>query len=147
MKLHLNISDQVLEDSVTIEAHSYTRQIAQLTDFIKTLDNPIERLKAKKGETVHLLAPQDVYRLVIEDKVVHLKTLDQDFTTAYRLYQVKDLLSTDFLQISQSEIINLKQLDHLQVTPNGLVKLILKNGDVTYSSRRYLKAIKEALNL
>ncbi|MGT2667097.1 LytTR family DNA-binding domain-containing protein [Streptococcus rifensis] len=147
MKLTLNISDQVLEDAVTVDAKTYTEQVAQLVDFIKGLDIKAERLKAKRGEEVYLLDWEDIYRLVIEDKVVHVKTAKQDFTTAYRLYQVKEILPADFLQISQSEIINLKQLDHLQMTPNGLVKLILKNGDVTYSSRRYLRSIKEALTL
>ncbi len=147
MKLKLNISDQVLEDAVTVDAKAYTEQVVQLVDFIKGLDIKAERLKAKRGEEVYLLDWEDIYRLVIEDKVVHVKTAKQDFTTAYRLYQVKEILPADFLQISQSEIINLKQLDHLQMTPNGLVKLILKNGEITYSSRRYLKSIKEALNL
>ncbi|MGT2862994.1 LytTR family DNA-binding domain-containing protein [Streptococcus gallinaceus] len=57
------------------------------------------------------------------------------------------MLPRDFLQISQSEIINLRYLDHLSLTGNGLVKIVLKNGAVTYSSRRYLKQIKEAIGL
>ncbi|MGT2756635.1 LytTR family DNA-binding domain-containing protein [Streptococcus ovuberis] len=104
-------------------------------------------MKAKKGQEVHLLEIDRIYRLVIEDKVVHIKTATQDFTSSDRLYQFKGTLPAHFLQISQSEIINLNRLDHLQLTPNGLVKLILKNGEVTYSSRRYLSSIKEALAL
>ena len=96
---------------------------------------------------MHLLAAQDIYRLVIEDRQVHVITQAEEFTSNLRLYQVKDLLPASFLQISQSEIVNLDHLDHLQVTPNGLVKIIMKNGDFTYSSRRYLKTIKETLGL
>ncbi|MEY8462166.1 LytTR family DNA-binding domain-containing protein [Streptococcus merionis] len=147
MKVQLTIADHILEDLVTIEAKTYTSRISQLVAYIQNLDQQIDRLTGKKGDEVHLLDLADIYRLVVDEKVVHIKTEKEDFTTNYRLYQVKDLLSSDFLQISQSEIINIKQLDHLQITPNGLVKLSLKNGDFTYSSRRYLKLIKEALGL
>ncbi|WP_303973178.1 LytTR family DNA-binding domain-containing protein [Streptococcus merionis] len=147
MKVQLTIADHILEDLVTIEAKVYTSRISQLVAYIQNLDQQIDRLTGKKGDEVHLLDLADIYRLVLDEKVVHIKTEKEDFTTNYRLYQVKDLLSSDFLQISQSEIINIKQLDHLQITPNGLVKLSLKNGDFTYSSRRYLKLIKEALGL
>jgi len=63
------------------------------------------------------------------------------------LYQVLELLPADFLQISQSEIINTKQIDHLKLTGSGLIQITLKNGQITYSSRRYLKVIKEKLQL
>ena len=63
------------------------------------------------------------------------------------LYQLLQVLPDYFLQISQSEIINISYISHLKLTPNGLVQIFLKNGDMTYSSRRYLKAIKEKLEL
>ena len=56
-----------------------------------------------------------------------------------RLYQVLEILPTNFIQISQSEIINIDYISHLKLTPNGLVEIFLKNESFTYSSRRYLK--------
>lgn len=147
MKVQLEIDRHILEDLVTIAARKHTSQISQLVEYIQKLDTVRDRLKVKRGEEVYLLDTQEMYRLVIEDRKLHIKTQSEDFTTNLRLYQVKDLLPSNFLRISQSEVINLDYLDHLQVTPNGLVKIILKNRDFTYSSRRYLKNIKEALGL
>lgn len=147
MKVKLEIASHILEDLVTIEAREYSAQIADLVDYIEKSGKVADRLTVKRGDEVHLLAMDDIYRLAIEDKVLHVKTENQDFTSNLRLYQVRDILSGDFLQISQSEMINLKQLDHLQVTANGLVKIIMKNGDYTYSSRRYLKMIRETIGL
>ena len=62
------------------------------------------------------------------------------------LYQLSEDLPTCFLKISQSEIINTKEIDHLHFTSGGSVQIYLKNGSLTYSSRRYLKAIKEKLS-
>ncbi len=147
MKVKLEIDERIVEDKVTIEAQAYTPQISNLVDYIHQLEKKTDRLTVKKGEEVHLLAESEVIRLVIEDKVVRVKTASDEFTTNLRLYQIKELLPANFLQISQSEIINLNHLDHLQLTSNGLVKLIMKNEDFTYSSRRYLKIIKETFGL
>ena len=48
--------------------------------------------------------------------------------------------------LDQKETIKGK-ISHLKLTPNGLVEIFLKNESFTYSSRRYLKTIKEKLEL
>ncbi|HFU3729067.1 TPA: LytTR family DNA-binding domain-containing protein [Streptococcus suis] len=147
MKVKLAISPEILEDLVTIEAQAMSEQITQLVAYVQNLDKQTSRLTVKKGEQVYLLEHDEIIRLYLEDKVLQVETVGDSFTSNLRLYQVKEELPANFLQISQSEIIHIKQLDHLKLTANGLVKLVMKNGSVTYSSRRYLKSIKERLGL
>ncbi|HFI0119345.1 TPA: LytTR family DNA-binding domain-containing protein [Streptococcus suis] len=147
MKVKLAISPEILEDLVTIEAQAMSEQITQLVAYVQNLDKQTSRLTVKKGEQVYLLEHDEIVRLYLEDKVLQVETVGDSFTSNLRLYQVKEELPVNFLQISQSEIIHIKQLDHLKLTANGLVKLVMKNGSVTYSSRRYLKSIKERLGL
>lgn len=147
MKVKVAISSEILEDLVTVEARKLTAQISNLVEMIETFGRQAERLTVKKGEEVHLLELSEIYRLYLENKILQIETRDAVYQSDLRLYQVKEVLSLDFLQVSQSEIINLKQLGHLKQTPNGLVKLVMKNGAGTYSSRRYLKVIKERLGL
>ncbi|HFI2430786.1 LytTR family DNA-binding domain-containing protein [Streptococcus suis] len=147
MKVKLAISPEILEDLVTIEAQAMSEQITQLVAYVQNLDKQTSRLTVKKGEQIYLLEHDEIVRLYLEDKVLQVETVGDSFTSNLRLYQVKEELPVNFLQISQSEIIHIKQLDHLKLTANGLVKLVMKNGSVTYSSRRYLKSIKERLGL
>ncbi|HFR3332968.1 TPA: LytTR family DNA-binding domain-containing protein [Streptococcus suis] len=147
MKVKLAISPDILEDLVTIEAQAMSEQITQLVAYVQNLDKQTSRLTVKKGEQVYLLEHDEIVRLYLEDKVLQVETVGDSFTSNLRLYQVKEELPANFLQISQSEIIQIRQLDHLKLTPNGMVKLFMKNGSVTYSSRRYLKVIKERLGL
>ncbi|MGT2799524.1 LytTR family DNA-binding domain-containing protein [Streptococcus marmotae] len=147
MKVRVEIDPDIAEDRVMIEARAVTPVIADLIAYTKRLDTVSTTLTVKKGENVYFLDWDDIYTLYLENRILQVKTKDDCYTSSLRLYQVKEMLPQYFLQVSQSEIINLHQLDHLQVTTNGLVKLVLKNKDVTYSSRRYLKRIKEALNL
>ncbi|HFI2691515.1 TPA: LytTR family DNA-binding domain-containing protein [Streptococcus suis] len=147
MKVKLAISSDIVEDLVTIEAQAMSEQITHLVSYIQNLDKQRSSLTVKKGEQVYLVEHDEIVRLYLEDKVLQVETVETTYTSNLRLYQVKEDLPANFLQISQSEIIHIKQLDHLKLTANGLVKLVMKNGSVTYSSRRYLKVIKERLGL
>ncbi|MEG3307968.1 LytTR family DNA-binding domain-containing protein [Streptococcus suis] len=147
MKVKLVISPEIVEDLVTIEAQAISEQVTHLVSYIQNLDKQRSSLTVKKGEQVYLVEHDEIVRLYLEDKVLQVETVETIYTSNLRLYQVKEDLPSNFLQISQSEIIHIKQLDHLKLTSNGLVKLVMKNGSVTYSSRRYLKIIKERLGL
>lgn len=147
MKVKLAISSEILEDLVTIEAQAMSEQITNLVTYIQNLDKQRSSLTVKKEEQVYLVDHDEIVRLYLEDRLLQVETVETTYTSNLRLYQVKEDLPANFLQISQSEIIHIKQLDHLKLTANGLVKLVMKNGSVTYSSRRYLKVIKERLGL
>lgn len=147
MKVKLAISPDIVEDLVTIEAQVMSEQITHLVTHIQNLDKRTTSLTVKKGEQIYLVDYASIVRLYLEDKILQVETEEDSFTSNLRLYQVKEELPANFLQISQSEIIHIKQLEHLKLTANGLVKLVMKNGSVTYSSRRYLKVIKERLGL
>ncbi|WP_105106728.1 LytTR family DNA-binding domain-containing protein [Streptococcus suis] len=147
MKVKLAISPEILEDLVTIEAQAMSEQVSHLMTYIQNLDKQRSSLTVKKGEQVYLVEHDEIVRLYLEDRLLQVETVENVYTSNLRLYQVKEDLPANFLQISQSEFIHIKQLDHLKLTANGLVKLVMKNGSVTYSSRRYLKVIKERLGL
>lgn len=147
MKVKLAISPDIVEDLVTIEAQAMSEQVSHLMTYIQNLDKQRSSLTVKKGEQVYLVEHDEIVRLYLEDRLLQVETVENVYTSNLRLYQVKEDLPVNFLQISQSEIIHIKQLDHLKLTANGLVKLVMKNGSVTYSSRRYLKIIKERLGL
>ena len=52
-----------------------------------------------------------------------------------------------FVRISNSEIIKLKKDTALDLTLSGTIKMTLQGGTVCWVSRRYVKKIKEALEL
>lgn len=147
MKVKLTIDSNVVEDIVHVEAKEKTTKIESLLTFINNLGNKPNKLTLKREDDIYKVAVKDIYNLVIENRVVMVKTAHQTYKTSLRLYQIAQQLPEEFIQISQSEIVNLNALDHLELTTNGLVKIYLKNQEVTYSSRRYLKKIKEVLGL
>ncbi|HBQ43716.1 MAG TPA: LytTR family transcriptional regulator, partial [Lactobacillus acetotolerans] len=51
-----------------------------------------------------------------------------------------------FIRISSSEIVNLNQVKQFDLTAAGMFKVMFKNGNSTFASKRYIKKIQEALS-
>lgn len=89
-----------------------------------------------------------IVRIYTENQKVFVQTIENTFYCKQRLYELESRLpSRKFLRISNSEIINLKQIDRLDFSFTGTIKIYLKNNTTVFSSRRYVSKIKEFLGL
>ena len=146
MKLRLDIDQQYTEEQIIIEAPALSSKIQKVQDFVQSLDQK-ETIKGKFQDQLYLIQISKIQRIYIENRKVFAETDQQTYTLDIRLYQAVDILPASFIQISQSEIVNIDAISHLKLTSNGLIEIYLKNESFTYSSRRYLKTIKEKLEL
>lgn len=146
MKVRLDIDAQHTEEQIVIEAPTLSTRVQKVQDFVQSL-NQKETIKGKFEDQVYLIQISKIQRIYIENRKVLAETNQQTYALDIRLYQAVDTLPASFIQISQSEIVNIDAISHLKLTSNGLIEIYLKNDSFTYSSRRYLKAIKEKLEL
>ena len=137
MKVELQISETYEEEKLIVQAPQPTDKVQKVIEFAENLDLT-EKIKGKIDDQVYLVKIGKIQRFYIENRKVLAETASQTYSIDLRLYQIL---------ISQSEIINIDSISHLKLTPNGLVEIFLKNENFTYSSRRYLKTIKEKLEL
>ncbi|WP_017548736.1 LytTR family DNA-binding domain-containing protein [Salinicoccus carnicancri] len=146
MKIKLDIDPTITEDTISIKSAEMTDDIEKIIRCIEAV-NTADILNGRKDETIYRISLKDVHRFFIEDKVMRMQTSKHTFSIDKRLYEVEELTGVDFIKISKSEIVNIHFLDHLSMTPSGQIKIYMTNGEFTYSSRRYLKTIKERLSL
>ncbi len=146
MKVRLDIDKQYAEEQIIIEAPTLSPRVQKVKDFVQSLDQK-ETLKGKFQDQVFLIEIQKIQRIYIENRKVIAETGNRTYALDIRLYQAVEILPASFIQISQSEIVNIDAISHLKLTSNGLIEIYLKNDSFTYSSRRYLKTIKEKLEL
>ena len=126
MKVELQISETYEEEKLIVQAPQPTDKIQKVIEFAKNLDQK-ETIKGKIDNQVYLVKIGKIQRFYIENRKVLAETASQTYNIDLRLYQVLELLPTNFIQISQSEIINIDSISHLKLTPNGLVEIFLKN--------------------
>ncbi|WP_414051896.1 LytTR family DNA-binding domain-containing protein [Macrococcus animalis] len=146
MKIEISI-DAEAEEKITISAKQMTPVLSDfLQDTEKRFNSP--RLNGRLNDNVYPIDLEEVVQFIVEDKQVHAITMNNNaLKLDQRLYQIEEIVGSTFARISKSEIINLDYIHHLKLEPNGMVELVMKNGNTTYASRRYLKTIRERLSL
>ena len=146
MDLEIIHDNDLSKGKVVIQSHKHTEQLPEIIAYIKQLSQN-KLFPGKYDDDVYYIKPQDIISFRIENKILTIVMPDRQYTSAQRLYEVKSQTSTQFLQISKSEIININYIDYLKLNKNGTIEIRFTNNDFTYSSRRYLPLIKEALKL
>lgn len=143
MEVRAAIAKQEKEE-VVIYAHQLDEEVKALQKSIKELLTP-QLLSVKKKREQYKVQQKAVVRIYRENRKLIIDTLDGYFESHQALRDMKRILSADFIQISQSELINRSYVQRIKITKTGLVELRLVGERTSYSSRRYLKVLKEAL--
>lgn len=108
--------------------------------FGDTVDGTDER-----GERV-ILRTSDVSRFYAVGQKVLARTAEGEFTVSRKLYELESSLEqTRFFRISKSEIVNLRQISRLDMSIAGTIRIIMRDGTETYTSRRNVARLKQIL--
>lgn len=146
VKVEWVIDPNQTEPKIVIHAPEKTPELEDLVRHLEeSLPAPVMGFAEEKAIP---LLPKDILRFYGEEKSVLAQTADRIFRVRERLYELEEILDSHaFVRISQSEIVNLKQVTALDLTITGTIKMTLTGGAVCFVSRRYVKKIKEALGL
>ncbi len=131
------------------------------TDSIKAIAEQISRMD-ERGRTTMLtgwdgdyciqVKQNEILRIYSMDKKVYLETEKENLLLKLRLYEFEELAQscgwTDFIRISNTDIVNFSKVTKLDMSLTGIVKVNFTNGKDAIVSRRYMNKIKkELLNL
>ncbi|HLR71049.1 MAG TPA: LytTR family DNA-binding domain-containing protein [Pseudogracilibacillus sp.] len=146
MKLEININKDEENERIVIFANEMTEELQHVVNEVEKMIQEI-KLYGKKEDEIYPLNIKEIIRFYSQDKQIYAENQSGNYRVEKRLYELETILPKDFIRISQSEIINIRYIKKLRQELNGFIKISFKNGIETYSSRRYVKIIKEALQL
>lgn len=144
MKVEVRISADVREPHVVIHANALTPDIARLVAAIDASD---DILTVADADRVIVLRTEEIYMIRIEEDRAAVYDKSRRYVCNRRLYELEERLGSGFLRISKSTLVNLRQIESVQASYQGLMLLLLKNGCKDYVSRRYLPGLKAYLGL
>lgn len=144
MKVELNIDEKVKEILVTISTDKINDEVQELVNYIEYKE---DYLVGIADDQVCVLDISDIIRVFVEDRKVFVVTTKGKFIVRKKLYEMNNLLTKDFVKISQSEIANIKFIKNLDLSIRGTIVIVYKNSDISYVSRRLLKDFKTKLGL
>ena len=134
------------EPKVIILAGEESEELRRLVDRLSAL--AVGPIPASRGEERLLLNQGEFLRFYADGKGVSGQTESEIYSVPLRLYELEERLNAArFVRISNSEIINLDRVTAVDLSLSGTICMTLDRTVKAYVSRRYVKKIKEALNL
>lgn len=146
MQVEIKIDDTCVEPKILILTAAITEEINSLVKKLSE-DTP-QILSGSKDDKLEVLEEEDLIRVYAAGGKVFAVTQRGEYTLRLRLYEAEARLDhRHFVRISNSEIINLKQVLHFDLSFTGTICVKLSNGTCAYVSRRYVPKIKKLLGL
>lgn len=101
-----------------------------------------------KDEKLEVLEINELIQIYASEGKVYALNPNGKYLLKLRLYEVEKRLPTNqFVRISNSEIINLKNVKNFDLSISGTICVKLSNGNTTYVSRRCVAKIKKILGI
>ena len=143
MKFEVIIDEKYEEPNIKVYTSSMTDEVSIILDMIKSHNNLC--INGFLNNQLYIINLKDIFVIYSENGKVFVKTENATYLIKYRLYQIEQLLDKNFIRISNSEIINIKKVKNLDFSFLGTIKINFINDTYTFSSRRFIKKIKEYL--
>lgn len=147
MKIEINVSSDITEPYVVINTCEITPQIQNLAACIKNMETTFSAAIAVYDEdNIVILNPDEIYMIVSQGRFVNIYCKEKEYLSKKCLYEFQNMLGHDFIRISKTTLINLKQIKRVEPSFSGMLA-VMKNGQKDYISRKYLPEFKKYLRL
>ena len=144
MKLELNIDEKVKETLVVVSANKIDKEVQNLINYIEYSSDYLIGIVEDKASIIDI---DEIIRVYIEDRKTFVVTLKDTYVVKKKLYEVENMVTRNFIKISQSEIANIKFIKNLDFSNTGTIVIKYKNSDISYVSRRMIKEFKLKLGI
>ncbi len=144
MKVNVENVPSKEEEQATLRVFAITEEIQSAIDLLEEKSRSIRVL----GEHENLILPANkIYYAESVDKRTYIYTKDRCYEATYRLYELDELLNTDFFRCSKSLLVNVRKIRSVKGELNGRMVAELLNGEKLMISRSYVKDLKRKLGL
>ena len=147
MQIEIKLDESCKEPRIIIHTDKMTEEVSQIVKLLSEEKPEVFAAIHENGEIV-LLEQTEIIRIYAENDRVYAKTKDSSYRLKARLYELEERLNKKlFIRISDSEIINLKEVKKFDLSFSGTICVSMSDKTVTYVSRRYVRKIKQVLGL
>jgi predicted metallopeptidase len=145
MKVNVEIEPTIDEIEILIKTYGMTAEVQQIIEKLQAA--PMGTIAGFADGMISILEAEAIIRIYALNKKVYAKTISgEEYVIRLTLKELESRLSTsDFVRISNSEIVKLSAIRKLDVSFAGAIGMILSNHEKTFVSRRYVSKIKEKL--
>ena len=146
MKIEFDIDEKYREKKIVICTNKITEEIQELVNKIENKKN--SKIYGYKNDKIFILEENKIETIYSENKRVFIRYENGDiYESKKRVYELENNLPNKFVRISNSEIVNFDKVQNLDFKIVGTIILNFYTDRYTYVSRRYVKKIREYLEI
>lgn len=146
MQIEVKIDSSCIEPKVIILTASMTEDVNIILN--KLSDQAPQIISGSRDNKIEVIEQADLIRIYASSGKVFAVTRRGEYALRLRLYEIEERLPPNqFVRISNSEIINLKNVNNFDLSFTGTICVKLANGTITYVSRRYVSKLKKILGI
>lgn len=146
INLNTNISDEFNEISIIINAPVLTEEIQNIIKSISNMNLLSQQIMASEDNRIYFIDLESIICFFSKDKYNYIRTKDGIYKVKYKLYELEEMLKNkDFIRISNSCIINIKQVECFDTSIIGTILVKLRDNSQEKVSKRNVKEIMKLL--
>jgi len=145
MQIKTNINERYTETELHVCKDKLDDEVKKIVSELHAMYDPALNGTDELGNRC-VIPPGDVVTFYAEKQKVFALDAAKKYSIPQTLQELEKMLETSgFIRISKSEIVNLRRIRSIDMSVTGTIKVIMKNGYETYTSRRNVGRLKEAL--
>lgn len=146
MKVEIQVDPTCVDTHIIITCRQIDDEISHMAKLLE--ERNTQFIVGVKEDTMTLLEPHSLIRIYGEAGKVMAITKQGQYQLRLRLYELEECLDPQrFVRISNSEIINLKEVMNFDLSAAGTIRVNMSDHNHTYVSRRYVTKIKRILGI
>ena len=146
MKININVEymQEIEENQIymNIKANRSTEVLDKLIKNIQDLSKSTDTIVAEIDNNIYILDTDDIVKFYSENQYTYCVYHDKIYKVKKKLYELEELLRKEnFIRISKSCIINIRQVECFDMKNIGSIIVKFKNKDVEYVSKRKISEV------
>lgn len=146
MKVKLEIDPDQKEPEIVIKAAKMDDQIERLYKSLQEEGKEPAQIAAIKENVTYYLNLSEILFFETDSKVVMAHTKDSAYQVNYKLYELENLLTSNFMRIAKSTIINLNKIYAITRSISNCQIQFEDSYKTVYASRRYYRDLRNRLD-
>lgn len=145
MKVKLELDPDQQETEITIHAKSLTPEVERIYHQLQTDSEHPDQIEGMMDNTSYYLSINNILFFETDAKQVMAHTTRNAYFVKYKLYELENLLSGQFMRVSKSTILNLDQIHDVTKSISNCQIKFHDSYKTVYVSRRYYRDLNERL--
>lgn len=141
------INEKYRDTEIHVCKNQSDEALCRLLEEISGFINREFVVQLENGDRI-MINQKDIVSFYSLNQRVFARSMGTAYLVPKKLYELeKELDERQFVRISKSEIINLKKIQKLDMSLTGTIRVIMKDGSETYTSRRNVAKLKKVLGI